>query len=888
MVDWAAYVRGRLKLTGLDPAREAEVVEDVAQQLDDAYREAVAAGLSEADARLRAETHIADWDALAGELSASPRLRQPAVDRWSARLDDRAIARGRFTLWSRLGADVRYGIRLMLKTPGFSALAIVMLALGTGANAAVFSVVDAVILRSPFERPEEIAQVTVTGADGRRTGAVPRDVFERLAGMSHLVTSAAIRTISSPVVTNVEVPRRTQVECVSAAMIGVLGSRPFMGRWFSPDEDTPSGPPVGVVSFKFWQGTLNADPDVLGRRIMLDGSPLTVVGVMRPGFDGALSLIDRDIHAPIGQSTAARQAFGCPAPGETVSAFVRVRSGLSLADAGAAATAAIGGPLRIDLLSIAEETVGDLKGMFAALTGTVLAILLIACANVANLGLARLVGRRREIAVRLALGATRGRILRQTVTEQLVVGTIGAAAGVLVAVLTFEAVLALLPRGLPHAAAVELNARVLAASIGVTLAAALAVGLIPALQASAIGLRAGLSQDDRAQTPGSRRSRWTLVVSELALGTMLLVGALLMIRTFLTLRPSEPGFDPANKVAALVRVEGLPVAESRAFRNEVVKQLLESPGIGTVAMASHLPLVRTVALWKMTLDGASAEVITRFISPNYQDVMRMPVARGRALAHADGPAAPPVLLVNEAFVRRWMPDREPLGAVVTLGSPRSKTPVVRRIVGIVGDTRYAGSDTRPRPEVFVPIEQETFDASYFIIGGTPAALAAVPATLRRITTGLRPGQLVDRIERLEAILADAVSYPRLGAWLLGLFGGLAVLLSAIGLGGTLAWSVAERRREIGVRMALGASPGAIRTLVIRHAMRLTSLAIAIGLTGAWFASRLIEGWIYGVTRTDAVTYAACGAAMLVVSLVAAYLPTRRATRVDPLTSLRAE
>ena len=885
MVDWVAYVRARLRLTGLDAARESEIVEDVAHQLDDAYREALAAGSSEADARRRTERHIADWDALGRELSASPRLRQPAVDRWSDRLDDRAIARGRFGGFS---ADLRHGVRLMLQTPGFSALAILMLALGTGANAAVFSVIDAVMLRSPFERPHEVAQVTVTGPDGRRSGAVPRELYERLTAMTHLVTSAAIRTNSSPVVTNVDVPRRTQVECVSAGMIAVLGSRPLMGRWFSAEEDTPSGAPVGVVSFKFWQGTLNADPNVLGRRIMLDGSPLTVVGVMRPGFDGALSLIDRDIHAPVGQSTAGRPAFACRAPGETVSAFVRVRAGLSLAEAEAAATAAIGGPLRINLLSISEQTTGDLRGLFVALTGAVIAILLIACANVANLGLARLVGRRREIAVRLALGATRGRILRQTVTEQLVVGAVGAAAGVLVAALTFDAVLALLPRGLPHAATVELNGRVLATSIGVTLAAALAVGLVPAWQASAIGLRAGLAHDGRAQTPGGRRARWTLVVSELALGTMLLVGALLMIRTFLTLRPSEPGFDPTNKVAALMRVEGLPLGDTRAFRNDVVQQLLALPGIRAVAMTSHLPLVRTVAMWNMTADGASGEVITRFISPNYPEVMRIPVIRGRGFADADDGQAPAVALVNETFVRRWLPNREPLGAVVTLGLPRSRTPTTRQIVGILGDTRYSGADTLPRAEIFVPIEQETFDASRFVISGTPAALARMPDTLRRIVTGLRPGQLVDQIEPLETLLGSEVAYPRLGAWLLGLFGGLAVLLSAIGLGATLAWSVAERQREIGVRMALGAPSGAIRALVVRHTMLLTALGVAIGLSGAWFASRLIERWIYGVARTDAVTYAACGVAMLAVALIAAYLPTRRATRVDPLASLRAD
>jgi putative ABC transport system permease protein len=886
MVEWTAYVRNRLPLTGLEPARESEIVEDVAHQLDDAYREALAAGLSESDARVRAEQHVTDWEALARELAASPRLKQAPVDRWASRIDDRAIARGRF---GGVLTDIRHGLRLVLKTPGFSALAILMLALGTGANAAVFSVVDAVMLRSAFERPDEIAQVNLVGADGRRTAAVPLEVIERLGGMSSVIAAVAVRTNSSPIVTDVDVPRRTQVECVSAAMADVLGSRPLMGRWFSPDEDTPGGPAVVVVSFAFWQRTLNADPNVLGRRITLDGTPVTVVGVMRPGFDGALSLPDRDMHAPIGQATPGRPAYGCRPPAGVASTFVRVRRGLSLGEAEAAASAAVSAPVRINLASLAEETTGDLKGMFAALTGAVIAILLIACANVANLGLARLVSRRREIAVRLSLGATRARIVRQTVTEQLVVAGSGAAAGVLVAFLTLDAVISLLPRGLPHAATVGLNFRVLAASIGITLAAALLVGLVPALQASSVGLRSGLSQNDRAQTPGGRRARWTLVVTELSLGTMLLVAALLMVRTFLTLSPSAPGFDPRNKVAALMRVEGLPLAESRALRTEVARQLAESPGITSVAMASHLPLVRTVATRRLSIDGdPPTDVITRFISHNYLAVMRVSVDRGRAFTDTDDAAAAPVALVNQAFVKKFMPDREPLGAVVTLGALPGKPGVDRQIVGILVNTRFSGSDTQARAEIFVPIEQDTFDASYFVIGGTPAALAAAPTNLRSIVTRLKPGQLVDRIDRMETLLGSEVAYPRLGAWLLGLLGGLAVLLSGIGLGTTLAWSVAERRREIGVRLALGAPLRAIRALVVRQTVLVTGLAIAAGLTGAFFATRLIESRFYGVSRTDASTYVICGAAMLAIALSAAYVPTRRATRVDPLTTLRAD
>ena len=894
-MDWAAYVRAHLRLTGLDAAREAEIVEDVAHQLDDAYREAQASGLAESDARLRAERHIADWDTLGRELSASPRLRQPVVDRWSARLDDRAIARGRF---GGMFTDVRHGIRLMLRTPGFSALAILMLALGTGANAAVFSVVDGVLLQSPFDRRHEIALVLGVGPEGRQTSAVPREAFERLAGLSQVIASAAAYTISSPVVTNVDVPRRTQVECVPASMAQVLGTRPAMGRWFSAEEDVVGGPAVGLVSHAFWRSVLNGDPNVLGRRITLDTDALTIIGVMPAGFDGVRSLPNRDIWVPYGQSTPGRALYGCRAPNPSPKAFVnglvRIRPGMSMEDASSAVSSALGpqpsisgGTVRLTLLSATEALVGDLRGMFIALTGAVIAILLIACANVANLSLARLVGRRREIAVRLALGATRARVIRQTVTEQLMLASAGALVGSAIAFLSIDAVVGLIPRGMPQASLIALNPRVLAAAIVVTLISSLLVGLIPAWQASSTAIRTGLAEGDRSSTTGSRRVRSTLVVAELALGVMLLVGALLMIRTFLILRPSHPGFDPSDKVLALARLpQTMSNEDRRQFVDEVARQLRQVPGITAVAGTTYFPMSRSVSLLKTTIDGRTAEVNTVTTSVNYLDLMRIPVVRGRGFLESDGPAAEPVALVNETFVKRFLSGREPLGTVVRIENVVA--PVDRRIVGIIGDTRWSGSDTLSRAEIVLPFGQEIEGPPFFVVGGSASALAGLPATIRQIVATVRPGQLVDRVERLDTLLAAEVAYPRLAAWLLGLFSGLAVTLAAVGLGTTLAWSVAERRREIGLRMALGASPGAIRTLVVRQTILLTSLAIVLGLIGAWFASTLVERWMYGVTRTDAVTYAACGVAMLAVALIASYLPTRRATRVDPLASLRAD
>jgi putative ABC transport system permease protein len=340
-------------------------------------------------------------------------------------------------------------------------------------------------------------------------------------------------------------------------------------------------------------------------------------------------------------------------------------------------------------------------------------------------------------------------------------------------------------------------------------------------------------------------------------------------------------------VLALARLpQSFSNEDRRQFVDAVTNQLRQVPGMRAVAGTTYFPMSRSVSLLKTTVEGRTAEINVVTTSVNYLDVMRIPLVRGRGFLDSDNAGAEPVALVNETFVRIYFAGREPLGAVIRIENVVA--PVERRIVGVIGDTRWSGADTKSRPEIQLPFGQEIEGPPYFVVSGSATALAALPATLRQIVSSVRPGQLVDRIDRLDTLLAAEVAYPRLAAWLLGLFGGLAVTLAAIGLGTTLAWSVAERRREIGLRMALGAQPRAIRGLIVGHTLRLTLIAVVLGVTGAVFATRLIQGRVYGVSRTDVSTYVVCGVAMLVVALVAAYLPTRRATRVDPLTSLRAD
>lgn len=837
-------------------------------------RRYIEAGMDPVAARAKAMTRMGDLDAAAKAVHAiRPPSQEPPVNE---------------TRWMHgLGQDVRHAMRILRRSPGYVAITIAMLAMGTGASTAVFSVVDGVILQSPFEDVDNLAYLRIQGPDGRLTSAVPRDLYEGLsANLPAPIASAGIFAISSPVVTGVETPRRTQVECLSSSMVNVLRARPRIGRWFSADEDHPGAPGVAVVSAKFWKNTLGGDPNVLGRTIVLDEHAATIIGVMPAGFDGPLSRINRDIWVPLGQATRASERFGCRPPGNTVNALVRLSPDATMELGTAALRNASGRALKLTPLT--DGTTGDLQSPFLALVGAVAAVLLIAFANVANMGLERLLGRRRELHIRVALGATRARIIRGTVIEHLLVATAGAAAGVALAFVGFDAIIALLPPSLPNLDAVTINGRVLAVSVSLALCGGLASGLVAAVQASTAASHSSVASSDRGHTRGSRMTRRVLVVSELALGVLILVGALLMIRTFVTLRPSAPGFDPSHKEVALVRLPpATPEDERLRFFETVREELASQPGIREVAGTTHLPMYGSIAVLDLAIGNTKGEVFTGTASTNYFDLMKIPVVRGRGFRDQDQQGAAPIAVVNEAFVRRWMPDREPLGATLTLnGGGLTGSPVT--IVGVIGDTRSMGSDTRTRPEVHLPFAQTLMGNALFVVSTDARAAATLPTVLRQIVARQRPGQLVDRIENLETLIGSQVALPRLGAWLFGTFASLAVLLSAVGLAATLAWSVAQRRREIGIRMALGAKPADVRALIVRQMLGMSVTGVALGLLAAAGTTRLLAGWLYGVTPRDPVTFAACGALMLAVSALAAYLPARRATSIDPLITLRGD
>jgi putative ABC transport system permease protein len=568
--------------------------------------------------------------------------------------------------------------------------------------------------------------------------------------------------------------------------------------------------------------------------------------------------------------------------------MVRLQPGVSM-DAGAQALNGVAGIKDLVLLSSIEGTVGDLRSPFNALVGAVLAVLLIAFANVTNLGLERLAGRRRELSIRIAMGATRGRIVRETVAEHLLISLLGAVVGIGIAVVSFDAMIALIPDSMPNLAAVSLNGRVLAAGLTLAILGGLGSGLVSAMHASTASLRGGLAAGDRGHTRGTTFTRRILVASQLALGVLLLVGALLMIQTFLTLRPSAPGFNPNDKYIAVVRLPSeWDGAEHATFVGAVSENLRTVPGIREIAATTSVPMRRSVAVFPAAIGAAAkSDIYTGAVTPNYFDMMTVPLRRGRGFTALDTANAPPVAVINEAFVRRWFPDSQPLGATVTLmpGTDRSAS---FTIVGVIGDTRSFGGDTNIRPFLYMPLAQSTLGSAYFVIHADPRAASTLPSVVREVVARLRPGQLVDEVEVLEDEMNAEVAQPRLGAWLFGLFAALAVILGAVGLAATLAWSVAQRRREIGIRMALGARTGDVRRLVVGQMLGLSLAGIAAGLLAASVSTVLLKSWLYGVTPLDPMTFVACGALMLVVSAIAAYVPARRATRVSPLIALRGD
>jgi putative ABC transport system permease protein len=803
------------------------------------------------------------------------------------------------TLWQ----DIRLGFRLLWKAPGFTVVAISALALGIGANAAIFSVVDAVLLRPlPFHDPGRLLVILEKSATlhNPRMFVSPADFLDWRSTVRSLEGLAAVQALrmnlnGGP---NGHIdPEELGVERVSASLFPTLGVQPVLGRSFRPEEDSPGQTNFALLSHRLWRRRFGADPAIAGKSIRLRDQSYTVTGVLPAGF----ALFDEgiDLWIPIGLNPNDPRG----AIGRNLIVIARLAKGATL-DAARTEMDAIGSRLRQvrpgfnggwmpSILRLEDELVGPVRPALLVLLGAVALLLLIGCANVANLLLARAAGREKEMSIRAALGAGRGRIVRQLLTESVLLGLMGGAAGLLLAAVGIRGLISLAPASIPRIGEAGLDLRLLAFTFTVSVLTGVLFGLVPALEVSRTNLSSALKEGGRGGTQGraAKYLRDALVVGEMALAVVVLIAAGLLVQSFLRLRAADPGFRPANLLTLRVPLAGgRNAAELRriAFFQQLLDRVVALPGVRAASGVSALPLTGLGIGTTFLIAGRPVPppedqpiVPARAASPGYHAAIGLPLRSGRAFTEFDTREAPGVAIVNETMARTFWPGASPIGSRLTLDTPARTV----QVVGVVGDTHADRIENQDWPTIYVPYAQAPSNAMTLVIrtAGDPLALAgAITASIRQ----LDPDQPVADVRSMEQVLAEGVAASRFNALLLAVFAGVAFVLAAVGIYGVISYHVSERTREFGIRLAMGAVRSDILRLVMLRAILLGGLGIGIGLGAALALTRLLASLLYLVEARDLPTFLAIVLALGAVALIASFVPARRALAIDPVMALR--
>ncbi|HEX8144776.1 MAG TPA: ABC transporter permease [Pyrinomonadaceae bacterium] len=805
--------------------------------------------------------------------------------------------------------DVRYGFRMLAKRPGFTVVAVLALALGIGANTAIFSVVNAVLLRPlSFKEPERLVAVWETNAqaegEARTRNEVALGNFLDWRAQNRVFEQLGALVYASANLSGVAEPERVQGAVVTTNLFQLLGAQPLMGRAFLPEEEQVTSPRAVIISHGLWQRRFGADPALLGKTLTLNGNQTTVVGIMPPGFQLQFPTsmqVDMWLPLRIDPKDAGRKAHYLYVLG-------RLKQGVSMAQAQAGMNAIVGqlqeqypetnADRGANLVSLHKQLVGNVEPYLYVLFGAVGFVLLIACANVANLLLARVNARHKEVAIRIALGAGRWRLVRQLLTESLMLAAIGGLLGLLVAYWGVDLLVALSPPDVPRLGEIGLHGPVFAWTLLVSLLTGLLFGIAPALQASKPDLNEALKESGGRSTGGTGHSRLRnlLVVSEIALALVLLVGAGLLIRSFMRLQQVSPGFEPKNLLTlniSLPRQKYREEQQANLFFEQLFQRIGAVPGVEAVGGIDPLPLSDSNETTGILLESQPAlapadrpEVGSRTITPGYFQTLRIPVLKGRPFTGQDREDAPRTVIINDALARRFWPNEEPIGKRLGFEDDEGKQEW-REIVGVVGDVKHERLDAEAKPEVYLPYSQSPRNFMTLVVR-TSSEPAGMIGAIRDQVLALDRDQPVFGIRTMEQRLSKSVAQSRFVMMLLAVFSGLALVLAAVGVYGVMAYSVTQRTHEIGIRMALGAQTGDVLRMVVGQGMTLACVGVAIGLLAAFALRRVMSGLLYGVGATDPVTFIGVSLLLAGVAFVACLIPARRAARVDPMVALRYE
>ncbi|HKS41431.1 MAG TPA: ABC transporter permease [Blastocatellia bacterium] len=795
--------------------------------------------------------------------------------------------------------DIRYGVRTLFKNPGFTAIAVIALALGIGANSAIFSVVNAVLLRPlPFDQPEQLVLVwEKRPALGRvRNPASPPDFVDWRAQNQVFEDMAAFvgRGFN---LTGGDEAERIDGAAVSPSMFQILRAQPRIGRAFQDDEDKPGQDSVVILSNGVWQRRFGASPDIVGKTVKLNDQSYTVIGVMPADFIFPNSRTE--VWVPLTLSQEELNNRG----GHSLNVAARLKQGVTLEQAQENMNT-IASNLEqqyqvntghgVNVFQLYEEVVANARPALFVLLGAVALVLLIACANIANLLLARGSTRQKEIAIRTALGARRGRIVRQLLTESVLLALAGGLIGTLLALQGLSLLLAIGADSIPRVKEIKLDTTVLAFTLVVSFVTGLLFGIIPALQTSKPNLNESLKEGGRSASASFSRNRVRslFVIAEVAICLVLLISAGLMIKSFTRLTSIGTGFNSENVLTVNVALASSKYKEDQqvtSFYQQTLERISALPGVKSSATVAALPLFGGFGSRYFGIEGRPPQppgqgynANVNVSSPGYFQTMNIPLIAGRDFDERDVMKAPEVTIINQEMARRYWPDEDPIGKRLAVGNGPWRT-----VVGVVGDVKQAALDVETRPEMFWPYYQMGLTFATIVVRTTnePEAMtAAVRSEIQAIDKDLP----VYKIKTMDQIVSESVSSGRLNMLLLGTFGGLALVLAAVGLYGVMSYSVTQRTREIGIRMALGANSKDVMKLVVGQGVMLTLIGVAVGLGAAVGLTRLMSSLLYGVSATDAVTFIAISVLLTGVASLASYIPARRATKVDPMVALRYE